>query len=388
MDGEFDLITTAITSKANKVIGGTSGNIVTRTGGGDIQDAGLAATHIMRNNVVKNGKLDVWQDSRSETGITGSTARIADGFKFEASNHGTWTIDRSTDVPTQAQAGGHLNYSIRALCTTADGTVAAADFALLNYYVEGYEYAEVYQQAQTISFWVKSNLVGTFGAALRNSTSDRSYVMTFSISVADTWELKTVSLTAAPVGGTWDLTNGAGIILSITLAAGTNFQTTADAWQTGNFVATSAQANLAGTVNNYLRLADVRLHGGVTRVPVIILSFQQTLSWARRRFSKTFNYDATPAQNIGTFAGAHAVYAADAGFKGLATWDYGTVMRALPTITTYNPHAATANWRNFANTLNGTIAVGTVGNRSVTIHLDPGSANEFYGIHVEADARF
>jgi hypothetical protein len=47
----------------------------------------------------------------------------------------------------------------------------------------------------TVSFWVySSSLTGTFGGALRNSAASRSYPFSYTISSANTWEQKSVTI--------------------------------------------------------------------------------------------------------------------------------------------------------------------------------------------------
>ena len=61
----------------------------------------------------------------------------------------------------------------------------------------------------TLSFWVRSSVTGTHGGNFSNAT-DRSYPYTYTISSADTWENKTITLDG-DTSGTWTTTNGVGI---------------------------------------------------------------------------------------------------------------------------------------------------------------------------------
>ncbi len=342
---------------------------------------------LRRKNLVWNGALDVWQDGVSETGITASNNRVADGWRFVVATHGTWTVDRSAFVPTVAQAGRNLNYSIRAACPTADTTVAAGSLAALRFTVEGYDYQELYQQPQHLSFWVRSTLTGTYGVSLRNSGFDRSFVFTYSISVANTWELKEFVLRDAPSGGTWDFTNGAGIDINFTLAAGSTFQTTANAWQTGNFFSTSGQVNLAALNTHAIHITDVRLHGGTIRSPVIVRSFNEMLSEAKRRFWKTFAYGTKPAQNVGSFAGTVSARAATATDSPTIDVRWPSQLQTS-TVTTYNPTVADANWRNSGDSVSATASVSFPSADGVRLQADSSGSVATWHIHVTADARF
>lgn len=347
----------------------------------------IIPNELRRRNLAWNGDLNCWQDGASETGLTASSNRVADGWRAEIVTHGTWTFDRSTTVPTVAQAGRQIQYSMRALCTTADTTVAAGAIVAMTYFIEGYDYQELYQQPHHISFWARSSTTGTYHLSLRNSaTPDRSFVFQFTIGTANTWELKEFVLREVPSGGAWDFVEGIGLRITISLAAGTTFQTTANAWQNGNFIATSAQTNLAATANNNFHVADLRIHGGTVRNPVIIRTFNETLSEAQRRFGKTFNYSVKPAQNAGL---GGSVFLASDGGSVSAIWRYPRSMRANPSITLFNPSAANSNWDglisvDIASTF---LNAGTDSVWIVDVNSDATDTND-YAIHATADARY
>jgi hypothetical protein len=273
---------------------------------------------LLNMNRLINGDLSVWQEASSYTGKTASF-KAADMWVMSITSSGTWTVDRSTDVPTVAQAGRLLNYSIRALCTTADATVNTGDLAWLGVRVEGYDYLTLYQQTQTVQFWVKSSKTGVYCVALRNSGADRSYISQITVNAADTWEKKTVTVTASPSGGTWDFTTGVGLELAFTLVSGATFHTTANAWQSGNYFATSSQVNLADTINSYIRVADVRLVPGVDASNVIVPSYGERLASCQRYYETT-----SGLRCINTGSGSASVR---------ITWVFSVEKRASPTVT-------------------------------------------------------
>lgn len=343
----------------------------------------ISIPYIGRKNFLENGALDVWQDSTSRTGVT-AAVQSADFIAFELGTHGTWTIARDTDVPTVAQAGRKLNYSLKATVTTADATADAASRANFRYTIEGYDYQPLFQQPQTLTFWAKSDTTGTYGVSFRNAATDRAFVEVFTIATANTWEKKSIALTTAHTG-TWEHTTGVGVHISICLAAGTNFQTTASAWQTGNFLTTSSQTNLAATVNNDFWIADLRLCGGYDTSDIIVPTFGEVLRLAQRRFAKTFEYVTAPAQNAGG-AGSIRTMATAAGALSVP-WRYPVEMRASPTITTYSPGNASNGW------WDGSIAYApsTTDLGSSGVSLVNGTtvaASAAHHIHAGADARF
>jgi hypothetical protein len=309
-------------------------------------NSSLPVLQFQRVNALVNGEFDVWQVGTSVTGITttGSPSRLADMTLFNVVTSGTWTIDRSTDVPTQAQAGRSLNYSWRALCTTLDATVNAGDFAFLDVRVEGYDYAALYQQEQTLKFWAKSNKTGTYCVALQNSGSDRSYVAEYTVNAADTWEEKVIRITAVPSGGTWDTINGIGIVAIFAFVTGATFQTTAGAWQTGNFIATSNQTNLAAANNNYMRIADVRLVQGLDATNVIIQPISQRMQRCQRYYEKSYDIGISPgtaSQLNGEFM-SPIVNVGGSNFSSV--YPFKSRKRTAPTMAAFSDAGTSGKW--------------------------------------------
>ena len=338
---------------------------------------------LRRRNIIFNEDMEIWQDGTSNAGLTANSKAVADGCFFHIVTHGTWTVNRDTEVPTVAQAGRRLNSSFRALCTTIDATVNAGDLVAISHFVEGYDYNELFQQPQHVSFWARSTTTGTYGCSISNNV-DRSYVQTFTIDAANTWELKQFVFRDAVSGGTWLHTNGLGLRVSICLAAGTTFQGTAGSWQNSNILTTSAQTNLAATVNNNFFVTDMRLHGGTVRSPVIIPHRAQKIQQCQRRFIKTFGIDTKPVQNVGINSGAIRTVASGTGSANLCgRWQFPVAMRATPTITTFAVSAATSNWT-------GAVTAGTEDEDAFSVTIvstAAGTDGSPHNIHATADSR-
>ena len=70
----------------------------------------------------------------------------------------------------------------------------------------------------------------------------------------------------------------------------------------------------------------------------------------------------------------------------VATWKYPTTMRALPTILTYSPNAASANWS--TNVTTPTAAQAQVGDSSASYYGTTAvTVGNGYFLHATADAR-
>ena len=297
-----------------------------------------------RKNAIINGDFNVWQRGTSFSSVA-SGAYTADRYAYYKSAAMVHDISRSTDVPTVAEAGRLFNYSMLLDCTTVDSSIAAGDYALFQQVVEGYNFLPLAQREMTLSFWVKATKTGTYCVSLRNAGNDRSYIAEYTVNATDTWEKKTLNITASPSAGTWDYTNGVGLSVTFALAVGSSFQTTASAWQTGAFFATSNQVNATDSTSNNFRLCGVQLEAGSNATNFEQLLFSDELALCQRYYSKTFSTDTAPAQNTG-YVGALLAMSVGTGVATslCANWQFPVEMRAIPTITTYSPGTTNANW--------------------------------------------
>jgi len=147
-------------------------------------------------------------------------------------------------------------------------SVLAGDYFYLGQKIEGYNVADLAwgtasAATVTLSFWVRSSLTGTFGGTVRNGAGNRSYPFTYTISAANTWEQKSITI-AGDTSGTWLTTNGAGLQLSFGIGVGTTYSGTAGAWAAGNFVSATGATSVVGTNGATFYITGVQLEKGST----------------------------------------------------------------------------------------------------------------------------
>jgi hypothetical protein len=220
-----------------------------------------------------------------------------------------WIVYANTTGAYQcAQSGvapaGFTN-SILFDVTTADTSIGASEFALISQTIEGlntsdFSWGSASAQAVTLSFWVNSTTTGTYYVSIRNSAGNRSYIAEYSVSSASTWERKTITV-PGDTSGTWLTTNGAGIILTFTFAAGSTYQTTAGSWQAGNFLGTSAQTNLLASTANEIRITGVQLEPGTVATPFERRSYGAELALCQRYFWKSTGTLVIAGQTTGAY---------------------------------------------------------------------------------------
>ena len=366
-----------LTALAN--LTGAANKIPYFTGAGAMEIAELPSN----KNAIINGDFNIWQRGVSFTS-TINGAYSADRWIYVKSGAMVHDISRSTDVPTVAEAGRKFNYSLKIDCTTVDSSIAAGDFAVIEHRVEGYNWLPLAQKAGVISFWLKAPKTGVYGVALKNSINDRSFVGEITVNSANTWEKKTVNYSASPSAGTWDYTNGIGLAISLVLAAGTNYQTTKDTWQTGAFLTTSNQVNACDNTSNDLYLTGVQLEVGSIATPFEVKSFSASLAECLRYYQKSYDYATAIAAltQLGE-VGLLRVESAD--------YEYSTLlqaqMRSAPTVATYSPiTGASGKMRNFSTDTDHTPTVSFSSEKSFKVNHGGLSAGNLLGFHYTVDA--
>lgn len=176
-------------------------------------------------NPIINGNFDFFQRGVGPLSISNAAVgRLADRFNFRPSaTQGTGSMARSTSVPTLAESGFQSTYSLQVTAPASGGASIANTATSIDTRLEGYDYAPFHGQTVTCFFWVYSSVVGTYYAAFCNSDHSREYLAPFTISVANTWERKAVTLTL-DTAGTWLFDNGIGLAIHWILQAGSSKQ--------------------------------------------------------------------------------------------------------------------------------------------------------------------
>jgi hypothetical protein len=210
-------------------------------------------------NRIINGAMVIDQRNNGAA-VTTSSAFPVDRFT-QAFGNASCSFQQVSDAPS-----GFIN-SLKLTVTTGSAPSAGTNNAILQK-IEGlntYDFGLGTASATTftLSFWVKGSVAGTYAVAFTNSAFNRSYVATYTINAANTWEYKTVTV-AGDTTGTWLTTNGAGLTVLWDFGSGTNLNTTAGAWQAGNFYRTSACTTIASTTNATLQVTGVQLEKGST----------------------------------------------------------------------------------------------------------------------------
>ena len=320
-----------------------------------------------QKNVIINGDLNIWQRGTSFAAAANNT-RIADRFTFFKGGSMVHTISRDTDVPTVAESGYLSNYSLKADCTTASGGIGAADYCLVAYRMEGYDFAPLAQKPMTISFWHKHTKTGTYCVSLNNSGGDRSYVTEYTQTTTDTWEKATVVIPASPSAGTWNYTTSIGVQIQFVMAAGTNYQMTPDAWTAANNFGTSSLVDATDSTSNNCMFAQVQVEAGSVATDFEVKNHADELARCQRYFCKSYNQDTDPETGTET----SAVQGGDA-YDNTSTHisrisiTFPVTMRTTPSIIGYDVVSGTSGyWTQDSTNNDVAVAFSHIGERGCT----------------------
>jgi hypothetical protein len=248
--------------------------------------------------------------------------------------------------------------------TTADASIAASDFFVLSQPVEGFNSRELVGRTFTLSFWVRSSKTGTHCVGFTNNGGDRTYVAEYTVSVANTWEQKTVTVSGGLItSGGWNWTNGIGVRVLFALASGSTFNTTAGSWQTGSFAATANQVNCLDTVGNIFAITGVQLEVGSVATPFEHRHVGAEVSLCRRYF-ENFNfgglllYNQTTSAALGTWFFKVPKRTSNPVFSWTGT---PTAENSLATISSITADRTTDDHFHFVLNGSGAAAAGTCG---------------------------
>jgi hypothetical protein len=280
----------------------TTGAALTFDGTNLATTGSVSATNTFgfKNRII-NGAMMIDQRN-SGASVNANAAYPVDRFLQLASGGGVLTSQQSTTIPA-----GFKN-SLYTQVTTADSSIAAGDYYLLRQPIEGFNVSDLGWGAAgassiTLSFWVRSSVTGTFSGALENATEDRSYPFTYTISSANTFEQKSITV-AGDTTGTWATNNTVGIYLNLDLGSGSNFKNTASAWVAAKSFGATGATNLISTVSATFYITGVQLEKGTVATSFDFRDYGRELILCQRYCTKFGGISTNDAFGSGFSAGS------------------------------------------------------------------------------------
>ena len=289
----------------------------------NITTAKLAYEAAPFRNIIINGDMSLAQRGTSFTSLAGVSQYNLDRWETIGVNVGSgrYQIDQSTDTPTG------FTYSQKISCTTAEASQDVNNQLYLEQQIEGLNssYLNYYVASPdtvTLSFWVKSNMTGTYQFNARDQDNVKYISASYTVNFAGTWEYKTITL-AGDTTGVLDNDANESLKLEWWLDSGSNFNS--GTLNTSWTAASNANRNVGATVNigdstsNYWQITGVCLNVGDSAIDFPHESYGETLAKCQRYY-----YQVEPTgYNFGAYA-----------TSALSTQDiwFPVTMRASPSL--------------------------------------------------------
>ena len=301
-----------------------------------------------RKNLIINGAMQVAQRGNVSSVQNGYGG--ADRFSFRSSGAVVVTLRQQGvgNSPTNQGFGFSQQFDV----TTADSSLAATDFARIQYRFEGQDLQLLKKgtanaQQVTLSFFVKSPKTGTHIVELLDQANSRAVSLSYTVSSANTYEKKTLTF---PADTTGTITNDSARRMDLNwyLAAGSNL--TSGTLQTTWGSTTSAnravgQVNCVDSTDNNFFITGVQLEVGTVATDFEHRSFNQELALCQRYFQSISRSSSSNSVD-GTFAAGTCNTNGGAGGILQVMVRFQTTMRAAPTMTqsgTFSHHVSGVN---------------------------------------------
>jgi hypothetical protein len=331
-------------SSTTNILLNTDGTITTGTNMTVTGTAVMSSPYTMRNKIINGAMVIDQRNAGASVAITTSDNYITDRFVGIVSANSKLTGQQNAGSVTPPT--GFVNYLGMTVAASANVTVGATDFYVVGQQVEGFNIADLAWGTAsavpvTLSFWVRSSLTGTFGGSLRNSGATRSYPFTYTISAANTWEQKSVTITG-DTSGTWLTTNGIGIRLLFGLGVGSTYSGTAGSWAGANYISATGATKLIETNSATFYITGVQLERGTIATPFEYRNYQQELAMCQRYYCKTFSIGTAPGNNVTSTGALKGALRSGTTTEPSANWKFPVSMRTEPTVTLYNTGSGTA----------------------------------------------
>jgi hypothetical protein len=275
----------------------------------------------MRNRIINGDmRIDARNNGAAVTPSGGDAQVTLDRWKARYTQASKYSVQQVSDAP----AGFTNSLKVTSLSSYS---VVASDYFAIEQMIEGFNTADLAlgsasASSISLSFWVKSSLTGTFGGSITGATFTRSYPFTYSITSANIWEKKSITL-SGDTAGTYITNNGVGLEIFFGLGVGASFTNTAGAWTNAGSVSATGATSVVGTNGATFFLTGVQLEPGTVATPFERRSYGQELALCQRYYHRS-----PSGPNISNAWGS--MYASNAG----RVWaKLPTTMRAAPSFT-------------------------------------------------------
>ena len=309
----------------------TTANVTNVTATGTVNTPSINGGQIGgRRNLVINGAMQVAQRKTTQASIGGNTNYwTVDRHKLYAPNTaGRLTMSQDTDTPD-----GFGN-SIKFDCTTADTSIAANEYMLLEQSFEG-QSLQLFKKGTsnaeqiTVSFYMKTNKAFTFMCELNDFDNNRVNTQRFTTSTSWTRHILTF---AADTTGALDDNTDRSFGLGIWMHAGSNFTGgtyVANAWQSRSASDNMRAVGIGSffdSTDNLVRITGLQMEVGTAATSFEHRSVGEELALCQR-------YYQDPKITASSYIWLHPITTSGTSHFRRGSFLLPTPMRASPTVT-------------------------------------------------------
>lgn len=313
-----------------------------------------------------------------------------------------WQSNQSANCFTSARSTATVfsggSSSLLLTLTGGAHTSAAGELFGIAHLIEGVDvqdlrFGTAFARSLVLQFTARTSVAGTYIVAVGGSVGTaRTYLIPFTIAANTTTSFAFVipGDTVTPISIT-----GTSFFVRFDMGTGATYQNaTTRSWLTGFSATTPSATSFVAAANaNTFNIGDVRLYPSARPLGWIQRTRAEERILCERRYRKTFPQGVAVAQNAGV-AGALSVKNPIAVADPSMAWEWGSPMKSTPTIVTYNPSAANANWRNITAGADVAVSVDpavAVSSASTGVLIATAATvttlGDILAIHATADAR-
>jgi hypothetical protein len=274
-----------------------------------------------RNRII-NGDMRIDQRNAGASVTPTDQQYSTDRWKSGVSAASKFSLQQTSVAPS-----GFVN-SLKATSLTAY-TVGASEFFNISQVIEGFNSSDMMWGTAsaatiTISFQVNSSLTGTFGGVVRNYDGARAYPFTYTVSAANTWEQKTITI-AGDTSGTWNTTNSGSLQLIFNLGAGATVSGPAGAWSSTGYRSATGATSVVGTSGATFYITGVQLEAGSVASPFERRDYGRELMMCQRYYYNSGSGSALQFGAQGSTTGVEYMYMHPVFMRASPTLSYTSI---------------------------------------------------------------
>lgn len=268
------------TTQAATFAGAVTAPSVTTTG-----TINATNTFGFKNRII-NGGMTIDQRNAGASVTPTDLSYTLDRWYANLSQTGKFSVQQNAGAVTPP--AGYKSYL--GVTSLSSYSVGASDYFAVAQVIEGLNMSDLAwgtasAKTVTLSFWVYSSLTGTFGGSLRNSAENYWYPFSYTISAANTWEQKSVTI-VGPTSGTWLTTNGVGTRVWFSLGTGSTYSGPAGSWTSTTYASATGATSVVGTNGATFYITGVQLEVGSQATSFDFRDYGRELMLCQRYYYK------------------------------------------------------------------------------------------------------